>query len=190
MTEGLADAAARGDQAAYERLFARVAQRLLLYVRVRLGQALGGKLEAMDVVQEAYSEAHRSFPSFRPQGPGSFARWIQGIADHRLRDLAKWHGAAKRRPEAPLAHDSAALRELRADGESPSGISARRERSERLTTALLALEEEERRALVLRYFEERSQAGIAQELAMSETSARRLLGRARVKLGRILDERA
>ena len=112
-TEALAAAAGGGDARSYEELFARVADRLLLYVRLRIGRELSAKLEPLDVVQEVYAEAHRSFATFRPQGPGSFSRWLQRIARHRILDLAKFHGAEKRRAPPPLS-GSAALDSLRA----------------------------------------------------------------------------
>ena len=73
-TARLLQRARDGDRAAYDRLFALAADRLLLYVRLRLGKGLRDRLESMDVVQEAYLEAWKDLATFEPRDDGAFAR--------------------------------------------------------------------------------------------------------------------
>jgi RNA polymerase sigma-70 factor (ECF subfamily) len=185
-TEGLVAAAQGGDQAAYEQLFERVAGRLLLYVRLRMGARLRERHDPLDVLQETYAEAHRSFARFRAEGTGSFLRWLHAVADNRLRDLSKAQEARKRRPSRPMAQGSRVMDRVRARHSGPATASAKRELQERLLEAMGALPEDEREALLRRHFQEETLDEIAAALGRSEATVRRLLGAARVKLGRAL----
>lgn len=189
-TEELTEGAQRGERAAYEALFARVADRLLLYVRLRLGPQLGQRLEPMDLVQDTYLAALRAFASFEQREPGAFCRWLFRIADNRLRDAADHFGAQKRQALEGAAQGSGVLTRLRAEAASPATESQTQERVAALEAALGTLADEERRAVVLRHFHEETYAGIAAELSLSEASARRLVARAHVRLGAQLRELA
>jgi RNA polymerase sigma-70 factor (ECF subfamily) len=185
-TADLVAAAQGGDAQAYEQLFERVADRLLLFIRLRMGPRLREHHDPLDVLQETYVEAHRSFARFRPDGPGAFTRWLHAVADHRLRDLAKEQARQKRRPPSPLVHGSGVMDRVRARHTGPSSACARREAQEKLAQAMLELAEEEREALLRRYFQEETLETIAAALGRSEPTVRRLLGHARVKLGKLL----
>ena len=65
---GLLASARTGDREACDRLFARAADRLQLYVRLRLGERLRARVDSMDVLQEAFLHAHRDVGSFDPEG--------------------------------------------------------------------------------------------------------------------------
>lgn len=182
-TEELSEGAQRGEPEAYEALFARVAERLLLYVRLRLGPQLAGRVEPMDLVQDTYLAALRAFASFEAREPGAFSRWLFRIADNRIRDAADHFGAQKRQALEGAARGSSALTRLRAEAASPASESQRRERAEALAAALAELGAEEGRAVVLRHFHEETYAGIAAELSVSEASARRLVARGLARLG-------
>lgn len=175
-----------GDDAAYEALFARVADRLLLYVRLRLGPRLAGSLEPMDVVQETYLAALRSFAGFEPRGPGAFSRWLFRIADNRLRDAVDHLDAHKRQALARAARSSSVLDRLRAEEASPATESDRREQVHALHEALARLAEDERQAVLLRHFHEATFAEIGAQLGTSEPTARRLVVRAYARLGEAL----
>lgn len=73
----------------------------------------------------------------------------------------------------------------RASG-GPESAAARIERSERLFRALLALDDDERQALLARHSQDLPVAAIAKDLGRSETATRRLLGRAAGRLGALL----
>jgi RNA polymerase sigma-70 factor (ECF subfamily) len=185
-THELVERAKAGDEDAYDRLFDRVADRLLLYTRVRMGKSLRRHADPLDVVQESYLEAHRSFGGFEAHESDSFTRWIFRVVDNRIRDLAKHYGSKKRSPLGGLVHDSQALRQLRQDHAGPLTSVERRERHERLVNAMDELEPEEREALLLQYFRRLTLAEISVSLGRSQATISRLLGRARLRLGMAL----
>jgi RNA polymerase sigma-70 factor (ECF subfamily) len=185
-TEELVERSKAGDQDAFERLFARVAERCLLYVQVRLGKALRGRLDPVDVLQDVYLEAFRGFGRFEPRGDGSFLRWLNRIAENRIRLLAQHFAAQKRIPAHALARGSAVLNRLRAEQTGPATACARRESSELLAEAMQGLSDEEREVLLLRYFHGKTLEEIASQVERSEPTVRRLLGRGRLRLGRLL----
>ena len=182
-TDALVDLARAGDASSYNRLFARVADRALLYIRLRLGPALRAKVDPLDVLQETYLEAHRSFAHFRPQAEGAFLRWLYGIADNRLRNLADHWRAGKR---AAARETPGVIERLRASQTGPATACGRAEQNDRLLAALESLGADEREALVLRYFHESTLEAIALAMDTSISSARRLLARAELRLGRAL----
>ncbi len=53
-------------------------------------------LSVDDVMQETYSDAFLSISRFRPQGDGSFLRWLTTLARNNLRDAVKELGRAKK----------------------------------------------------------------------------------------------
>ena len=185
-TAGLVEQARAGEVQAYERLFARVSTRLVAYVRVRLGATLRGQLDPLDVVQEVYVRAHVAFPTFNPEHERTFVPWLLKIADNCLRDLADHHNAQKRRPPSPVAHGSAVLARVRDRHTNPASRCARDETVDRLVAALETLDPDEREALLLRYFQDKSVDEVVASMGRSRSTVLRIMGRARVKLGQQL----
>jgi len=182
-TDDLVARARAGELDAYDQLFARLAERLLLYICLRMSHQLLAKAEPMDVLQEAYAQAHRDFAGFVPQGPNAFSGWVYRIVDNCLRDLARQQGAQKRQAAGGEVRVSGVW-EILADSETgPATAAGRDEHHRQLSAAMDLLETDEREAILLRHFRERSLADVAEALGISETSARRLLDRARIKLG-------
>ncbi len=175
-----------GDEQAYDELFARVAPRILLYVRLRLGKRLGSQVEAEDVLQETYLEAHRAFSSLRSDHPGAFVRWLCTIADNRLSDLADHHGAKKRSGPKAEGRFSEIVRRLGYSGTGPATAFAREEAKEQIATAMKQLSDEAHEALLLRHFQGYTLAEIAEQMKTSEPTVRRLIVRAHVQLGSLL----
>jgi RNA polymerase sigma-70 factor (ECF subfamily) len=171
-----------GDRKAYERLFLNAADRVLLYIRLRLGPALRSKVESGDMLQEAYLEAFRDIGQFEPRDAGAFCRWLCRIAEHCIHGMADHFGAQKRQAPGGERVITRVLEEARAAGHGPATTLARREGRARLEQALERLEREDREVLLLRYFEERTVEEIALATGRSPTAVRRLLGRAHLKL--------
>lgn len=183
VTGALVLRARAGDREAYDRLFALTADRVLLYVRMRLGEGLRRELESMDVLQEAYAEALRSLGDFDRGDDGAFARWLCRIAENRIRDLADRHGAAKRRPPGGVRPVTEVLDRVRASGTGPVTCAARAEKRACLERAVGALGDEERQAILLRYFQDRTVEEMGEVMGKSPSAVRRLLGRAIARLG-------
>jgi RNA polymerase sigma-70 factor (ECF subfamily) len=179
LTRLLLDRARAGERDAYERLFALAADRLLLFIRLRLGAGLREKVDSLDVLQETFLEAHRALPGFEAGEDGAFARWLCRIAENRLRGLADHHGAKKR----TLPTDERPVSDVLAAHAGPSTLASRKETRDRLERALGELAPDEQQALLLRYFEDRGLEEIAERLGRSPTAVRRLLGRGLAALG-------
>ncbi len=189
-TAGLVARAKGGDETAYDALFALAADRARLFVRLRLGPKLRKKVDVDDVVQDAYLEAHKSFGTFRYQGDGSFTRWLCRIIENRIRGLADHHGAQKREPPAAMERVSRIEHRVAAARTGPQTAVLRGEQSARLIAAVDALADEERDAVLLRFFQDRTIDQIADLIGKSPSAVRRLLGRATRRLGALLLERA
>jgi len=176
VTKQLWRQAKAGDQAAYERLFSLHAERLLVFVRVRLGSALREKIEAEDVLQDAYVAAVKSFDEFDYTDEGAFLRWMCRIIDNRLRDAHDYF-AAKKRQATPLPKSAPT---------GPVTALHRAENVQRLEAALAQLGDEHREVLLLRYFEGLTAEEAGQRMHRSAGAIRNLSARALVELGKCL----
>jgi len=182
-TAALIRQARDGDQEAYDRLFARSVDRLRMFVRLRLGPAVAQHVDSLDVLQETYVLAHRDFSRFENRGTGAFARWLCKIAENVMRNLAEFHGAAKRRPPGQVLPVSRVLEEYR---KSETGVAthvARAEGREKLITAMETLDAADLDVMVMRFFEDATVDEIAARVGRSPSAVRRAIGRATVQLG-------
>jgi RNA polymerase sigma-70 factor, ECF subfamily len=179
-----------GHRDASDQLFARAADRVLLYVRMRLGVALRARVDAMDVLQETFLHAQRAWERFvLPEGADAeraLAQWLCAIAENRIRDLAAWHGAARRAVAREQRDVTEVLRELQRSGHGPATSMVRRDERDRLADAVEQLPDEDREVLLLRHFEGLTVDAIADRTGRSASSVRRALGRAVAQLGRKL----
>jgi RNA polymerase sigma factor (sigma-70 family) len=171
------------DRAAFDRLFALAAPRLELFIRLRLGQKLRERLEPLDVLQETYVDALAARERYQHADEEGFVRWACCIAEHRIRGLADHWQAQKRRPRGAEVPVSQLCQQARASGTGPVTVAQRAETRERLALAVEALEEDERAAVLLRFFQGLDLESLARELGRSPTAVRRLLGRAMARLG-------
>ncbi len=187
-TLDLVGRAKAGDSEAYDQLFGSAAERILLFLRVRLGAALAGKLEPMDILQDTYAEAHKAFRNFEYQGDGSFIRWLCRIAENQIRAASDYMGAAKRKAPGEQLPVTRVMERARATATGPATALGRVEVRERLAWAMGQLEDDERQAVLLRYFQDRTIDEVAELLGKSATATRRLLGRALGRLGSLLGD--
>lgn len=183
----LAERARAGDEEAFERLFATVADRAQRFVRLRLGQKLRGEVESLDVLQEAYGAAFEAMPQFHYEDDAAFSRWFLRIIENRIRELARKHEAQKRKAPGEMQGVSRVL-DAMARGTGPVTQADRAARAEVLERAIDRLDAEEREVVLARFFEERPVTEIAERTQQSTRSVQRLLGRAIGKLGGDLRE--
>jgi len=185
-TTTLLTRARQGETAAWDQLFVRAADRVLLYIRMRLGPKLRNQLESMDVLQEAYTVAVQALPELDLRGEEAFVAWLCRIAERRMADLADYHGAQKRQPPGRALPVVELLEQARHSGTDPITAAERSETRRQLEQAIERLEPEERDVLLDRFFEQRTHDDIAARLGRSPSGVRKLLGRALHKLGREL----
>jgi RNA polymerase sigma-70 factor (ECF subfamily) len=169
-----------GDDRAARVLFHRHRERLRARVRRRLPRALRGKVGASDVIQDAWLAAHVALGEFEDRGDGSFARWLNGILEHKAKDAARRHlGADMRdaRREAPLP-TSATQAGVTAGDPSPSAAAAGEERDAMLRAQIDRLPADHRTILRLVHDEGLTLAAAGERMGRSGDAARKLYGRA------------
>ena len=137
-TQELVAQAQAGDRVAFEALVDRHRDGLRRFIASRLGRRLRKAVDADDVLQETVLKALSSLERFTWRGEKSFFRWLAGIANNLIRNLA--------RRERPTERISLAG-ELAAAADSPSKGARREERLDRFSDALGSLTEEHRRVI-------------------------------------------
>lgn len=187
----LARSARSGEANALEALVARHYDRVLAIVRKRLGADLRRFHESGDIVQEAMVQAVRSFERYELEDEDAFLRWISGVVENRIRDLAKLQRAQRRGGGGVHRLGSIDLDQpddvTPSNGSGPSTLAERRDDDSRVREALSKLDERTRK-LVEGRIDGRSWADIATELGFpSESAARMAYGRALVKLTQQLE---
>jgi RNA polymerase sigma-70 factor (ECF subfamily) len=190
--------AAAGDGAAWGALLTAHQQRLARMVAFRMDPRLRGRVDASDIVQEAFVEAseHRQ-DYFRTAGAmQSLFFWLRGVVSNKLLELHRHHLGTRMRDakretplEAPRRPDdtSAALcAHLTAGLTRPSVAAARGEVRTRLAEALDEMDATDREVLALRHFEQLTSAEAAQVLGIQERAAAKRYLRALQRLRDIL----
>lgn len=196
---GLLDRARAGDVEALGRLLDGYRNYLTLLARLQVGRRLRGKVDATDVVQETYLEAHRDFARFRGTSERELIAWLRQILATNFANLVRhFHGTRRRDPRLERAL-GAELDQTgqRLDGalvaaqSSPSQQAARRERAVILADALERLPVDYREAIVLRQLEGLAFPEVARRMGRSEESVKKLWARGLARLRRnleVLDE--
>src|SRR6516164_11291035 len=93
----LLDLARIGDGPALGRLLESYRTYLVVLARVQIGRRLQGKVDASDVVQEAFLGAYRDFPQFRGTTSKEFLGWLRQILASLLANLVRHYQGTKRR---------------------------------------------------------------------------------------------
>lgn len=184
----LIDQARQGDEEAQARLFEAASDRVLLYIRLRMGDRLRQELDSLDILQEAFAAAQRDLPGSGIRDLGSYLAWLCRIVENRIHQQVDKMGAAKRRPPGEREAMSAVMDRVRARHTGPQTAVHRIERREKIAAAIDKEPEDIRRALLARFFEGRTIDEIAVELGKSPSGVRRLLGEAAIRLGDQLRE--
>jgi RNA polymerase sigma-70 factor (ECF subfamily) len=185
-----------GDQAAWAEVLAPHRDRLRRMVALRLDRRLRGRLDPSDVLQEAFLQAARAGPKVleRPEQPVFlWLRWLTGMTLQVLhrRHLGVGARAAGREVQLldrpwPEASSAALAAQLLGRDTRPSVAAIRAERQMRLQTSLNAMDPLDREVLVLRHFEEMTNAEVARELRLQESAASKRYIRALHRLREIL----
>lgn len=191
----LLDQARAGDSQALGQLLESYRAYLTLLARVQIGRRLQGKVDAADVVQDAFLGAYRDFGQFRGATEKEFLGWLRQILAYVLANLVRYYQGTKRRDvrlERQLAieldQSSHALdRGLVAEQSSPSQQAARREQSVLLAEALARLPETWRDLLVLRHLEGLTFPEVARRLGRTLDSVKKQWPRALASLRRVME---
>jgi RNA polymerase sigma-70 factor (ECF subfamily) len=192
----LLQGARAGDAAALGRLLELYRRYLALLARVQIGRRMQGKVDASDVVQDTFLDAHRHFPQFRGDSEGELTRWLRQIMAAKLADVLRRYLGTQGRDvrlerEIADAFDQSSVlldRGLVAAQPSPSQQAARREQAVLLAEALGRLPEDYREVLVLRHLEGLTFPEVAQQMGRTLDSVEKLWMRGLARLRQVMGE--
>jgi RNA polymerase sigma-70 factor (ECF subfamily) len=168
--------------------------RLLADIERQLGAALRRKVEPDDIFQEVSVEAVRAFPE-TDLGERDLFSWLCQLAERRIIDAhRRFFGAQKRNAarESPLSAPSGdgdrtgLINLLVASMTTPSRAFSRNAKEAQLQEALASLPEDQRRAIYLRYVENKPSKEIAEEMGKTDAAVRVMLTRSIKRLQAIL----
>ena len=187
----LSAASQQQDQAQVEALLTQHRAYLCQVVKARMNPAMGRRVDASDVVQEAQIEAVRNLDAFLqdPQVPVKI--WLRKLAIQRLIMAERKHlGAAQRavgrERQAPRTSIDVA-HQLSTGLLSPSQIVSQRERTEAVRQTLDRLPEIDREIILMHLYEGLTSQESAAALGIEPAAARKRLGRAVQRLKRALE---
>jgi RNA polymerase sigma-70 factor (ECF subfamily) len=189
-TQHLIIQAKQGDRSALNQLCWVYGERIRRRIRLRMGKELRSKLESVDIVQDALICALRDLEDFTYTNEGDFLRWLERIAENRIRsNLEKLHADKRDIHKEILLNDgvstsqgiSARIPEL-ARNTTPSVILSKKEDLDRLEKAIDKLKPEYRQVIVWAKIDGLSYKDIGDRLGKSADAAGHLLFRAMVSL--------
>ena len=164
-----------GDDAVLAELFAEFRPRLWRLVHFRLDRRLQGRIDADDVLQDAYLSAVQRLPHFRRSQPLDLFLWLRLIVVQTLVDLHRQHLGAQKRDAhreqtlpSPLSDSTShsLSYHLLAHLTTPSQAALRAELTQMLHQALEQMPTLDREILALRHFEELSNVEVGQLLGI------------------------
>ena len=163
---------------------------------LRLSPRLKGRVDASDVVQEAYLEACRRVPDYLQNRPMPFFLWLRYLTGQTLAGLHRRHLGTKARDprrevsihgdSMPEATSESLAAQLLGKVATPSQVVGKAEIRAYVQDALNMLDAGEREILALRHFEQLSNAEAAEELGIREAAASKRYIRALLRLRGIL----
>lgn len=146
-----------------------------------LAGRISARVDAGDVVQQTFLEAHTAIDRFAGASVGEFAAWLDAILQNNVAGLIRDHTRAKKRAvarECSLSATPSAPAPLPPAGiTSPSQRAMRAEDVERLVRALAALPDDQREAVRLRHLEGWPLVAIAERLNRPPGAAAGLIKR-------------
>jgi RNA polymerase sigma-70 factor (ECF subfamily) len=169
---------------------------LELLARLQLGRRLQSKVDANDLVQETFLDAHASFADFRGTTEKELVAWLRQVLAYNLASLLRRYLGTRRRDveleqqlardldESSLALDAA----LVAPDSSPSQQAARREQAVLLAGALGQLPADYRDVIILRQLEGLSFPEVARRLNRSLDSVKKLWVRGLTRLRGVMGD--
>jgi len=187
-----------GDLGALNEIFTRERARLRRMVELRLDRRLQSRIDASDVIQDAYLEITQRLPEFLDNPRLPIFLWFRLVVGERLLKLHRQHLGTQMRDAAreisifhealPEASSAALAAHLLGRHSSPTEAAVRAERVLRLQEALNTLNVMDREILALRHFEALSRSEAAQVLGIAEDAAAKRYVRALKRLKTVLVE--
>jgi RNA polymerase sigma-70 factor (ECF subfamily) len=187
---------AAGDQAVWGDLLERHRPRLRRMVELRLDPRLQGRLDASDVIQEAYLTASAQLADYLKKPAIPFFLWLRLVTGQKLIELHRHHLRTKARDASrqvslhrrawPAASSGALASKLMGREPSPSHAAREAEQQRWLQDALDRMDPLDREVVALRHFEQLTNAETAQVLGLEVSAASKRYVRALQRLKEIL----
>jgi RNA polymerase sigma-70 factor (ECF subfamily) len=179
--DDLLDAARKGDEAALATLVERHRDRLERMVGLRMDRRLQGRVDPADVVQDAYLAVRGKFTQYRADPRLPFFLWLRLEVGQKLVDVHRFHLSTKMRDAGqevslhrgalPQVTSQSLAEHLLGKLTTASHAAMRAELKVRVQEALNTMDAHDREVLILRHFEELSNAEAAQVLGIKPTAA-------------------
>ena len=179
-----------GSEQALGRLLESYSTYLTLLARVQIGRRIQGKVDAGDVVQETFLEAHRQIANFRGTTEAELVAWLRKILAGQLaltfrrflgtkgRDVNLERDLGAQLDQSSQAMDGGFV----AATSTPSQHVSKREQAVLLAEALDKLPPDYREVIILRHLEAMPFADVATRMGRSEDSVQKLWVRALTSL--------
>ena len=170
----------QGDQHALAELFSHHRPRLWRIINFRLAPRLAGRVDADDILQEAYLAAVQRIQHYLDESSQTFFIWLRLIANQTLIDVHRRHLGAQMRDASrdmsihvhyAQATSMSIASQLLGNFTSPSQAAMRDEVAEQLEKAIESMEPIDREVLALRHFEELSNSEVAEVLGIQQKAA-------------------
>ena len=185
-----------GDRNAWASLLGRHRDRLRRMVEIRLDRRLQARIDASDVIQDAFVEVAERLDDYLANPKLPVFLWLRLVVGERLVRLHRHHlGTQMRdadrevslyRGALPTASSAALAAQLLGRHTSPTQAAARAERVLRVQEALNSLDPVDREILSLRHFEELTAGEAAEVLGIEESAAAKRYFRALKRLKQVL----
>src|SRR5262245_10407510 len=177
--------ALQGDQESLGRLLEAQRADLHRLAERQLKGRIAARVDASDVLQQTFLEAHRCFPQFAGHDARELIAWLHTILDHKVAAAIRDHALLQKRSvgrERSLDDSRGGAapplkQELDAGLSTPSRKAVRGEDAERLSRALTALPDDQREAVRLRHLEGWALTDIARQLGRSPAATAGLIKR-------------
>ena len=171
-----------GDREALGALLEQRRAYLGVLARRWLDRRVQARLDASDVVQATFLEAHRDFERFQGKSLEEFTAWLRRILENNALETLQRHASQKRSLRKERRLEDAAepnLAGVLADSSqsSPSQRAMRGEAAIQLAAALERLPEDQREAIRLRHLEGWTLTQLAEHFGRSDSAVAGLLKR-------------
>ncbi|MBO5436238.1 MAG: sigma-70 family RNA polymerase sigma factor [Thermoguttaceae bacterium] len=178
-----------GDSAALGALLENFRNYLLFLARLQIDPRISGKVDAADLVQEAFLEAYQAFPNFRGETEVTFLAWLRQILATTLASSVRYYVGTKQRDvrlerEIYVRVDQSSMfwNQLVSNISTPSLKVSRQEMENQLVEAMAQLPEHYRDVLRLRHSESLPFQEIADRLGRTVDSVQKIWVRALAQL--------
>jgi RNA polymerase sigma-70 factor, ECF subfamily len=194
--DGLLQGAGDGPEGGFSELFEKHRLRLRRMVQLRLDPRIAKRVDASDVVQEAYLEAWRRLAEYRKDPKMPFFLWLRSLTAQSLLVLHRRHLGVQARDVSreislhwgiqPEATSAALAQQIISRQTSPTKAARRAEMKSRLDRVLRELDPMDREVLALRHFEQLTNTETARTLGIDPSAASKRYVRALRRLRELL----